>query len=50
MPSVKECQAEQRADTNQIGGDFHRQLATFDNPDRGSKAKHEPALGVQFTV
>ena len=30
--SVKKCQAEWLADTNQVGGDFRRQLATFDNP------------------
>ena len=49
-PSVKKCQAVYPADTNQIGGDFRRQPATLDNPDKGSKAKQEPALGVQFTV
>ena len=33
MPSVTKCQAEKPADTNQAGGDFRRQPATFDNPD-----------------
>ena len=46
----KKCQAEYPADTKKIGGDFRRQPATFDNPDKGSKAKQEPALGVQFRV
>ena len=32
MPSVKKCQAESPADTNQAGGDFCQQPATFDNP------------------
>ena len=32
MPSVKKCQAEQPVDTNQVGGDFRQQPATFDNP------------------
>ena len=32
MPSVKKCQAEQLAVTNQVSGNFHRQLATLDNP------------------
>ena len=30
--SVKKGQAEQPADTNQVGGDFPLQPATFDNP------------------
>ena len=33
MPPLKKCQAEYLADTKQIGSDFHRQLAAFDNPD-----------------
>ena len=33
MPPVKKCQAEQPADTNQVGSNFHRQPATSDNPD-----------------
>ena len=32
MPSLKKCQAEQLADTNQVGSDFRRQPDTFDNP------------------
>jgi len=32
MPSLKKCQAEKLADTNQVGGDFCWQPATFDNP------------------
>ena len=31
-PSVRKCQAEYPADTKQVGGDFRRQPATFDNP------------------
>ena len=30
--SVKKCQAEYLAITNQVGGDFQWQPATFDNP------------------
>ena len=33
MPPVKKCQAEQPADTNQVGSNFHPQPATSDNPD-----------------
>ena len=32
MPSIKKCQAEKQVDTNQVGGDFRQQPATFDNP------------------
>ena len=32
MPSIKKCQAEKLVDTNQVGGDFRQQPATFDNP------------------
>ena len=32
MPSIKKCQAEKPVDTNQVGGDFRQQPATFDNP------------------
>ena len=31
MPSVKKCQTEWPADTDQVGGDFRRQPAFFDN-------------------
>ena len=32
MPPVKKCQAEESADINQVGGNFRRHVATFDNP------------------
>ena len=32
MPSVKKCQADWLANTNEVGGDFCQQLASFHNP------------------
>ena len=37
--SVKKCQAEYLADTNQVGGNTHWQPATFDNPAKGEQEK-----------
>ena len=38
MPSIKKCQAEKPANTKQVGFDFCRQPATFDNPERTVKS------------
>ena len=35
-PSIKKCQAEKKADTNQVGTDFYWKPATFDNPDHNA--------------
>ena len=36
-----QCHAEQPADVNQVGGDFHWQPATFDNPDHIQKPSNQ---------
>ena len=43
------CQTEQLADTDQVGGDFHRQLPTFDNPVHETAAE-ESSYGVLSIV
>ena len=42
----KKSRAEWLSDTNQIGGDFRRQSATFDNPARGCRNQDQPKKAV----